>query len=248
MLLSQALEERWLGPAPFTLILAHAARLFAGINIVDTLPAELLTEDRAIFQQAVVKRADAMRTRALMLIMWEAQAIVILHAFAGALRRIVEIGIIISKASGAIAVHIHRRFAIDDPLCQQFAHAARAAVTVQRHTRQHPESAHTGHLPEQRLTIRGVCAGVTHQRDDACLIQKRKPTDRTFEQHLELVKISGEGFAAMFPRRAIDPARKRIRLVPADDQSTRLLAHVHQIIGVTQARRIRRELMPRHSP
>ena len=71
-----------------------------------------------------------MWTRRFRFIMREFQTIVILNSFHGAFCSIVEIRIVITKASSTIAIHIHRRFAIHDPFCHQLAHATCAADLV----------------------------------------------------------------------------------------------------------------------
>ncbi len=200
-----------------------------------------------MFHQTIMHGADAMRSRELMLVVREAQAIIIFDALARTLRRIHGVGIIISKTRGAISVHVHRRFAFDDPLRHQLAHAARAAVAIQRHARHHPKSARAWHGSEQRLAIGRVRAGMTHQRNNARLIQKRQAANRAFEQHFKLIEIAGKTFTAMFPRRAVNPTRNWVGFIAANHKSALLLAHVHQIIGVAQTRRIVRELMSGHS-
>ena len=50
----------------------------------------------------------------------------------------------------------------------------------------------------------------------------------------------------MLPGHAVDPALLGIRLVAADDQTARFLAHVDQVIRIAQAGGGVRELIARH--
>ena len=160
MFLSNPFKIRRALPAPFTLIRTSTTPGLAGLKIVDTFPAKFLTEDRTHFLQAIMYRADAMRARPFILIVREAQTIIIFHTFSCAFSSIFRVGIIIAKARGAISIHIQRHFASDDPLCHQLANAARAAIAVERHARRHPHAAHARHRSKHGLAIRSVRAGM----------------------------------------------------------------------------------------
>ena len=106
MFLSNALEIGRPIPAPVTLVGAHPAPGFVRLKVIDPLPAKFLTKDRSHFLQAVVDRADPVGASPLILIVGKTQAVIVLDSFAGALRGIFRVGIIIPKPRGFICIHI----------------------------------------------------------------------------------------------------------------------------------------------
>ena len=197
--LADAIEVRRLVPAPLALIGAGAAPRLTGLEVVDALPAKLLTEDRTQFLQPGVDRADAVRARPLVLIIGEAQAIVVLDALAGALGRVVGAGIVVAEARGAEGIDIQRGLAFDDPLGHELADAARAAVAIERHAGRDPHAARARHRAQHGLAIRRVRARVADQRDDAGLLEERDAADGTFQQLLKAIKVRREELCRHVP-------------------------------------------------
>src|SRR4030067_1994894 len=111
-------------------------------------------------------RTDPVGASPLIVVVREAQTVVILNTFAGAFRGIFRICEVIAEAGGAEGIHVQGWFAFDDPLCQNFTHAACATVPVERHAAQVPEAARPRHWTNDRLAVRGVSAGVTDQGED----------------------------------------------------------------------------------
>ena len=191
-------------------------------------------------------RADAVRAGPFVLIVREAHGIIILHALPCPFGGIFGVGIIVSKTGGTVDVDILRRFAFDDPLGHELAHAARAAIAIQGHACRHPQAARAGDGSQHGLAVGGVGAGVAGQVDDAGILQERNAADGPFEQHLEALIIAGQGAVTVLPRHAVDPARDRIGLVAADDQPALFLSHIHQVIRIAQAGRVLRKLVSHH--
>src|SRR4030067_3188223 len=95
-------------------------------------------------------RTDPVGASPLIFVVREAQTVVILNTFAGAFRGIFRICEVIAEAGGAEGIHVQGRFALDDPLCQNLTHAARAAISIERHAAQGPEAARPGHWTADR--------------------------------------------------------------------------------------------------
>ena len=244
MFLPDPLKIRWTIPAPPALIRTRPLPGFSGIEIVNPFPAKFLPKDRTHFLQPIVDRADTVWAGPFVLVVGKTQTIVILDTLTGPFRSIFRVGIIIAKAGSPVGVHVERGLALGYPFCHELADASCATVAVKRHTGCDPHAACPSHGPKHGLAIRGVSAWMADQGDDPGLVEERNAADGPFQQLFKTIVVCRQRGPAVLPRHAVDPARQRVRFVAADHQSARLLAHVHQVVRVTQAGGRRQKLAP----
>jgi hypothetical protein len=100
VLLPQALEEGRRSPLPVGLSLVGAgpSPRATGLDVVHALPAVLLAEDSATLLQTSVDRADPARPGPFVLVVREAEVVVVLDAFAGPLGGVERVGVVPGEA------------------------------------------------------------------------------------------------------------------------------------------------------
>src|SRR5664280_1603020 len=168
-------------PTPLALVSTGPPPRLARIEEIDPFPAEFFPEDRAQFLEPVVHRAYPVRTRPLILIVGEAQPVIIFNALTGSFGGIFRISIIITKTRGFIGIDIQRRFTLDDPFRHEFTDTTCAAITIERHTSRDPHAADFSHRPKHGLAVRGVCTRMAYQCDDASLLKEWNPANGPFQ-------------------------------------------------------------------
>src|SRR5262245_7554928 len=131
MFLTHAVKVWRLVPTPFFLICASSAPWFARLVIQYAFPAKLFTEYCTQLLSSIIDRAEAVWARPFIFIVREPNGVIILHALACSLGCPFGISKITSEPCGPKRIHIHWRFALNDPFRHELAHAARATVAVE---------------------------------------------------------------------------------------------------------------------
>ena len=243
---AEPVEVRRRRPAERALVGAGPAPRLTGLEVVGALPAVLRPEHRALLLQPPVQRRRALRPPPLVGVERVPQAVVVAVRLAGGRGGEVDVAVGVAEAPGAIGGDVDLGLARRDPLGHRLADAARAAEAVQRQPGRHPEAGHAGHGAEQRVRVGRHRVGVADEPGDAGVGEEREPPHGAGHQRREALLVGRQGAAAVLPRRAVLPARRRVRLVAAEQHATRLGLAVDEVVGVAEARHVARQLVPGH--
>ncbi len=245
VLLADPRQERRLREAPGSLVGAESPPGLARVQVLRPLPSVLDPKRRAVLLEPGHKGALPFRPPPLVLVERVAQPVVVAIRLARRLGRVGGVGEDAAEAPGAIAEDVELGLAARYPLRDGLADAAGAAEPVERHPGRHEEAAQPRHRTEQRIAVRRHRVGMAHELHDLRVGDEGKPPGRPLQQLLEPVEIGRERGASVLPGNAVDPARHRIRLVPAEQDPTGLGLAVHEVVGVAKARHVRRQLRVR---
>ena len=81
------------------------------------------------------------------------------------------------------------------------------------------------------------------QRHDTGVLEEGEAANRALHQLDEALLVGRDGARAVLPRHAIDPTRRRVGLVAAEENAARLGLAIDEVIGVTEARHVARQLV-----
>ena len=84
------------------------------------------------------------------------------------------------------------------------------------------------------------------QRDHARVLQERKPPRSAAPELGEPLLVGRQVRRRVIPRHPVQPARDRVRLVAAEQHPARLGAAVDEVVGVSEAGHVARQLVPVH--
>ena len=238
MLFADELEEGRLAPAPGALIGAHATPRLAGIDVVSSLEARLDTEHGAGLLETTVQGGKTRRATPLVLIERIAEAVVVA---VGLLRRnccVLRIAVDRTETPRPIARHVELGLAGRNPLGNRLANTTRATKAIQRQPCGHPETRHTRHRSKQWVAVGRHRIGMADQADDTGLLEEGEAPNRTLHQLCESLLARRQRTRTVLPRHTIDPPRRCVGLVAAEENAARLGLAVDEIIGIAEARHV----------
>ena len=220
----------------------------AGLEVVGPLPAVLGPEHRAELLEADLQRARAPPAPPLVGVERVAQPVVVAVGLACARAGEPRVVVGAAEAPGAVGADVDRGSPCDDPLGERAADPAGAAEAVERQPGGDPEPGRPRQRSEQRVAVRGHRVGVAEQPDHAGAVEEREAPDRPLEQRREAVHVGLDRARAVVPGNPVDPARRRIALVAADQHPARLVLAVDEVVGVAEARAAAGHLARRGPP
>ena len=120
-----------------------------------------------------------------------------------------------SEPPRPVGIEVEIGVAARDELGEAPSDTARAAETVEREAGGHVQAGHSRHWPDQWVGVR--CHGVrmADQFHDPRVMEEWETAGRAREKWLESRLVWRQGGPGMVPWHPVDPARNRVRLVPA---------------------------------
>ncbi len=115
------------------------------------------------------------------------------------------------------------------------ADGAAGAEARVREAGRDPEPRHARRRAEQGTAVRRDALGTVDQVGQLGLGEHRNATDGPFENVVEELPVRGQELLREVPRHAVDRPRDWIALEAADQEPADLLAHVDEVLGITQA-------------
>ena len=176
---------------------------------VRALPAGLLAEGCAELCEPRVGGGEAERPPGLALVAGVLDVVVRRVDLDGARKRVVAASVVAPEAARVHLPDVEARYALDDPLGHELAHAAGAGEPVRAEARGDPEAAHVGRA-EDELAVGGERLGAVDQPEHLGVLQHRHPDDRVLHQLLEAVPVLVEQPAVEVRRDAVETPRRRV--------------------------------------
>ena len=199
---------------------------------VGALPPELLSEDGTEILQPVIAGRGAKRTRGPALFIRIVDDEDVLVGFL-VLRLEIGFGCVAAIAPRIDAKHIDGRLALDDPFGKLPAGAA-GGGDAEAVAFAQPEVRHIPCRTDDRVAVRGVGDGAVIDLLHTGLAKGGHAVHGGFDMRLQTLKVLLEQLIFGIGTRAVDIACRGTSLVRAEDQATRLLAHVPAAVGIAK--------------
>ncbi len=195
-----------------------------------------------------MERRQPSRPAGLVRVVRVAQAVVVGVGLPGQGGGPAGIAIWIGEPPGAVRDDVHVRIPGGDPAGHGAADPAATAEAVERQAGSDPEPVDPRQRAEQRVRIRGHRIRMADQPDHLGIGQEREPPDGAGHQRREPLVIGRQRRRGVIPRDAVDPARRRLGFVPAEDHPAVLALAVDQVVRVAEARHVAGQLVSRDGP
>src|SRR5207302_844188 len=190
------------------------------LEVVGPFPSVLDPEHGAEVLHPRVQRTRPLRASPLVGVEGISKVVVVLVGLARELGRVTEVAMYRSEPPRPVGIEVEIGLGARDELGEAPSDTARAAETVEREAGGHVQAGHSRHWPDQWVGVR--CHGVrmADQFHDPRVMQEWETAGRACQKWLESRLVWRQRGPGMVPWHPVDPARNRVRLVPAKDDAT----------------------------
>ena len=216
------------------------------LEVVGPFPSVLDPEHGAEVLHPRVQRTRPLRASPLVGVEGISKVVVVLVGLARELGRVTEVAMYRSEPPRPVGIEVEIGLGARDELGEAPSDTARAAETVEREAGGHIQAGHARHRPGQRVRVGRHRVRMADQFHDPRLVQEWETAGRAREEWLESRLVWRQRGSGVVPWHPVDPARHRVRLVPAEDDATGFCLAVDQVVRIAEARHIVRHLVTPH--
>ena len=246
MLLADPVEPWRPCPPERPLLRPGASPRLARLKSLRSLPTVLHLEDGAGVLEPSVQRRQALRPAQLVVIEGIPQEVVVAIALSGQLGDPPGVLVDASESPRPVRREVELGLPCGDPLGERSPEPAGAPEAVQREPGGHPQATHVGDGADERVRVGRHRVRVADELHDLRVRDEGEPASCPSEQLLEPIHVGRDGPGPVLPRRAVDPPSDRVGFVAAQDNAAGLGFAVDEVVGISEARHVPRELPAGH--
>ena len=207
-------------------------------EVVGALPAQLAAEHRALRGEPVVEGRAAQRAHRRELLARPAHRVVQAQRLDGAVGEVAAVRVERGEAADVDVPQVERRLAVDDPLRDELARAARVRDARRVEAGADEVAGERRRLAEDEVAVAGEALGAVQQHLHLRGLEARRPVHRVRHQRLELVPVLGEELELEALGDRVDVPGLRDRLEAAHHEAAHFLLEVDVAVRVAHDRMV----------